>query len=158
LPISANRNQRQIFSVLAAVTPLGFLAWEIYEGTASQEEFIHFLRHRVQPLLNANNFCVLDNARTHHTHDSRVALETVFTGAYHFGARYSPHLMPIETCFAMIKEYIRDNETAATIRPAHFIDRAFRRFAVGGTKAYTIYNHFRGYFENHRQFVGDFYG
>jgi len=142
----------QFYSVMAAVTPLGFLCWEIYAGTTASDQFIHFLETRVQPLLLVDNFLVLDNARVHKTDAARVALETVFTGNYYFGARYSPHLMPIETCFSMVKQYIRDNETEASRRPVAFIDQAFQQYAIGGTHADKVYNHFSGYFENHHQY------
>ena len=46
----------QFYSVLAAVTPLGFLCWEIYNGTTASEQFVHFLENRVQPLLTVDNF------------------------------------------------------------------------------------------------------
>ena len=136
---------------MAAVTPLGFLCWEIFEGTTASE-FIHFLEHRVQMLLGDESFLVLENARIHKTNNARVALETVFKGKYYYGARYSPHLMPIETCFAMVKRYIRDYEIEASRAPVGFINRAFQRYAIGGTHAHTVYNHFRGYFENNNQF------
>jgi transposase len=142
----------KFYSVMAAVTPLGFLCWEVYAGTPSSEEFIHFLEHRLQPLLTLDNFLVLDNARVHKTDEARVVLETVMNGNYYFGAKYSPHLMPIETCFAMVKRFIRDNETEASRAPVTFINNAFERFAIGGTHAGQVFNHFRGYFENHRQF------
>jgi transposase len=142
----------KFYSVMAAVTPLGFLCWEIYEGTTASEQFIHFLEHRLQPLLSADNFLVLDNARVHRTDPARIALETVMNGNYYFGARYSPHLMPIETCFAMVKNYIRNNEIAASLAPVTFINRAFQRYSVGDTHAHAVYGHFRGYFENHAQY------
>jgi transposase len=142
----------QFYSILAAVTPHGFLCWEIYNGTTASEQFVHFLQDRVRPLLSVDNFLVLDNARVHKTDEASAVLEAVFNGNYYFGARYSPHLMPIETCFAMVKQYIRNHEIEASLAPVRFIDKAFKRFAIGGSNAHNVYNHFRGYFENHNQF------
>jgi len=35
-------------SVMAAVAPIGFLCWEIYEGGISHEQFVHFLETKVR--------------------------------------------------------------------------------------------------------------
>jgi len=92
------------YSVLAAVTPIGFLCWEIFEGGVGHEQFVTFLNQRMLPFVTAQHFCVIDNASIHRHYDSRVALQHVFNGNYFYSARYSPHLKPIETCFAMIKK------------------------------------------------------
>ena len=60
--------------------------------------------------------------------------------------------MPIETCFAMVKRFIRDNEIEASLAPIRFINSAFQRCAIGGSHAHTVYNHFKGYFENYNQY------
>jgi len=36
------------FSTIAAVTPLGYICWEIFEGAITQEHFNHFLHERVR--------------------------------------------------------------------------------------------------------------
>ena len=109
------------YSVVSAISPLGFLCWEIFEGPVCHEEFINFIEQRVQPLITANTFLVIDNASIHKHVDSRACLQRVFNGAYYFCAPYSPHLKPTETCYAMIKSHIRANELNAQMHPIQFL-------------------------------------
>ena len=51
---------------------------------------------------------------------------------YYFLPVYSPHLNPIEPCFALVKEWIRHREIEALADPVAFIKLAFGQFAVGG--------------------------
>ena len=81
---------------------------------------------------------VFDNARIHHTLASRLMLEDVFDHQYYFLPVYSPHLNPIEPCFALVKEWIRHREIEALADPVAFIKLAFGQFAVGGPKADSV--------------------
>ena len=67
-------------------------------------------------------------------------------GQYFFVPKYSPHLKPIEPCFALVKQYIRQNEEIAKRDPIAFINLAFQRFAIGGLKAGSVRGHWKGYF------------
>jgi len=113
------------FSIIAAVTPLGFLCWDIIEGMVTQVEFCRFLSNTLGPVLPRSSMIMIDNAKTHHTPASRVVLEQVSGGRYHFSPPYSPHLKPIETSFKLVKEYIHQHELEALFNPVGFIHRAF---------------------------------
>ncbi len=104
------------------------------------------------PFVTVRHFCVIDNASIHNHYDSRVALQHVFNGHYFFSARYSPHLKPIETCFAMIKSYIRLHESQAQLAPVQFIQSAFKLYSVTGPQGFECRGHFNGYFANHEHF------
>lgn len=140
------------FSVIAAVTPIGFLCWEVFEGGVGHEQFVHFMENRLLPMVTGQQYCVIDNAATHKHHDSRIALANVFGGRYYFSARYSPHLKPIETCFSMIKNYVRQFELQAQIDPVRFLQSAFQLYSITGAKGIKCRGHFNGYFRNYENF------
>jgi hypothetical protein len=58
---------RKMYSTIAAATPFGFLCYEIFEGTITDEQFIHFIDKTVRPLLTTTSVCILDNAKYHRT-------------------------------------------------------------------------------------------
>ena len=65
-------------------------------------------------------------------------LEDVFDNNYYFLPVYSPHLNPIEPCFALVKEWIRHHEEEALADPVHYINMAFNRYSVGGIQAGSV--------------------
>jgi len=92
---------------------------------------------------------VLDNAAIHQHDVARIALDGVFE-SYDFNARYSPHLSPIETCFAMVKNLFRERELEAQIDVITCINECFGQFEAGrGQQAHKVWNHFKIYFANH---------
>ena len=101
------------FSTIAAMTPFGFLCWQIFEGIIRAEHFCLFLDNVLQPYLTINNWCLLDNAAQHHTEDTRAVLERVMRGQYYYAPPYSPHLKPVERGFQLIKEWVRAHEIQA---------------------------------------------
>jgi hypothetical protein len=52
------------FSIIAAVTPLGFLCWGIIEGMVTQVEFCRFLSNTLGPVLPRSSMIMIDNAKT----------------------------------------------------------------------------------------------
>ena len=73
-------------------------------------------------------------------------------GNYYYSAKYSPHLKPIEKCFALVKAFIRENEIAATMDPLNFINSAFELFKIGGLRASSIRGHWNEYFVLHSHY------
>jgi hypothetical protein len=125
----------------------------LYLDTLSEEHFTSFLDDRVRLMLPASAVGVFDNAAIHHSLGSRLMLEDVFTNLYYFLPVYSPHLNPIEPCFALVKEWIRHHEVEALVNPVVFINRAFSEFALGGPSADSVMGHFQLYFANHEAFL-----
>jgi transposase len=140
------------YSTIAAVTPSGYIAWEIIEGNVTHDIFLHFLQMRLQPVLQPEQIAILDNARIHHVQEVRDCLENIFDGAYFFVPPYSPHLKPIEKCFKLVKEWIRDNEDAALGNPVRYINSAFEQFSIGGPRVESIFGCWSDYFNNHNAF------
>mmetsp|Transcript_14153 Transcript_14153/g.31249 ORF Transcript_14153/g.31249 Transcript_14153/m.31249 type:complete len:335 (+) Transcript_14153:85-1089(+) len=132
---------RKMYSTIAAATPLGFLCWEIYEGTISDEQFIEFIDTKVRPLCSPDSVCIIDNAKYHHTHAVRGYLEQVFNGQYAFSPAYSPHLKPVERAFSLVKTWLREHEEQATQDPVAWLNRAFEHFAIGGPGAGSLLGH-----------------
>lgn len=138
------------FSTIAAISPYGVIAWEIFEGTISQEEFVHFLSYRLQSRLPPNSVGIIDNAKIHHTEDSRESLEKLFDGNFYYSPRYSPHVKPIERLFSLVKRALRENEDAAVADPISAINEAFELFEIGGPRCNAVYNLWRMYFINNQ--------
>jgi transposase len=127
------------------VTPFGFLCWDIIEGTVDEDIFSAFLDNTLSPLLTASQIGIIDNASIHHTVRSRISLEQVFNGKYYFSPPYSPHLKPIEGCFALVKNYIRQNEHQALNNPLQYLHHAFTQFSIGHQFSNKILGHWKGY-------------
>jgi hypothetical protein len=144
------------FSVISAVSPLGFLCWEVFEGGISHQEFIDFLRNRVRRHVTPQTWCVIDNASIHHHATTTAVMNTLFNGAFYFSARYSPHLKPTETCFSMIKSYIRSQDTRGQVNPIQVINDAYELYRIGGQRAHCVMGHFNDYFANFNSFLRDF--
>ena len=141
------------FSTIAALSPLGYLAWEIFEGSITHAEFSSFLTNNLRLPLTNTSFGILDNASIHRA--SRLALQETFGEEYQFCPQYSPNLKPIETCFAMVKEDIRNHDDGGTLRlsPQQLIHNAFLKFSVGQEKARAVYHHWDAYFNNHANYL-----
>ena len=83
-------------------------------------------------------------------------LEDVFDNNYYFLPVYSPHLNPIEPCFALVKEWIRQHEEEALADPVlYIINMAFNRYSVGGIQAGSVLGHFNLYISNHEAYLAD---
>lgn len=136
------------FSVIACLSVYGFICYSIYEGNIGSEEFNQFLR-LLQPRLLPNHWNIIDNARIHHTIETRIHMDQIFNGRWTYCARYSPHLKPIELAFSLIKRYLRDNELRAQLNPVALITEAFEIFSVGGARADSVYNMFNLYRRAH---------
>lgn len=141
------------YSTIAAVTPFGFMGWSIHEGNIDHQDFINFLHNELAPHILPHHHIVLDNATIHHFPATRIALEEIFNGNYWYSAPYSPHLKPIEPCFALGKEWIREHEDEAALDPVGTINRAFGLFQVGGERAYSVRGHWNGYFSNYEGYL-----
>jgi transposase len=122
------------FSVHAAYSQFGFIAWEIFEETAvTQIEITHFLEHFLMPFVLEDSFCIIDNARNQRTPQIRNVLEGIFHGLYMFSPAYTPEFKPIERGFSNIKNWIRRHDTpASALDPIGLIQEAFRLYSVTG--------------------------
>ena len=49
------------FSVITAYNPLGFLAWEIFNGAITARHVIRFLNITLQPFVTNDSYCIIDN-------------------------------------------------------------------------------------------------
>ncbi|KAJ6621544.1 hypothetical protein B0H10DRAFT_1789766, partial [Mycena sp. CBHHK59/15] len=67
------------YSVLPALTTEGIVALDIFEGSATKECFLGFLREQVAPILNPYpgkcNVVILDNCSIRHDDDIRALIE-----------------------------------------------------------------------------------
>jgi transposase len=144
------------YCTIAAVSPRGFIYWEIYEGTVDGAVFVSFLRN-LRIFLMPDQFGIVDNAAIHHTEDAREALENCFVGGrYAFCAKYSPHLKPIERCFALVKNWVRERDEAAVRNPIQVINAAFDNYSVGKPGASSVRGHWVGYFNMYDAYLNEF--
>ena len=140
------------YSTIAAVTPRGFLFWEIYLTPVTGVIFSSFLQN-LHFMLMPEQFGLLDNAVIHHTAEARDALDECFGGRYVFCAKYSPHLKPIEPCFALVKTWIRQREEAAVRDPIRYINEAFEYYSIGHQGAASVRGHWKIYFSLHALYI-----
>ena len=110
---------------------MGFLGWEIFQGSYGAREFSYFLRNKLRPLLISGCIGLLDNSSTHQRIDALGSLDEVFQGLYEYVPGYSPHLKPIEKGFGNVKGRIRGNPFAAQ-DPIGAINEAFNYYATDG--------------------------
>ena len=97
----------------------------------------------MRPLLADGAYGIFDNSKIHHVLRSRILLEDVFQGLYRFVPPYSPNLKPIEPCFALVKNWLRQNENEALLNPLLYINRAFDIHSIGQERAASIMGNWR---------------
>ena len=78
------------YTVLAAYTYHGFLAWSVFEGAASGSHVEHFIRATLARYKNADSISFCDNASVNKVDKVLVALDEVFGGLWAFLEAYSP--------------------------------------------------------------------
>ena len=73
------------YSTISAVSPFGFISWEIFDTTITQAEFSQFITNNVAlNIANDDIVAILDNAAIHRTDMSILALHQVFNENYTF--------------------------------------------------------------------------
>jgi hypothetical protein len=98
------------FSVITAYNPLGFLAWEIFNGTITARHVIRFLNITLQPFVTNDSNCIIDNAYVHLTEECILSFNEIFQGKYLRCSPYSRDFKPLEKGFANIKSCIKERE------------------------------------------------
>jgi hypothetical protein len=142
------------YSTMASCTPDGFLVWQVYDIPVTSEMFCEYLTEKVQPLIHpGRTVCMLDNASIHKTDIAIETLEDIFHGRFYYSPKYSPNFKPIELCFKLVKEHIRDNEQEALADPVGFINRTFELFAIGGERAGSVRGCWNQYFHLHANYL-----
>jgi transposase len=142
------------FSVIAAYTPLGFIAWRIYDGTVAHDSFERFLLDDLSPIITDSDIVILDNASVHKTSTTLGVLHDVTNGGnYAFTPPYENRLAPIEHGFANMWEEVRKHEHEAMISPMKVVHDAFTKYSIIGSHGHVAKSHFNPYFRNHEEYV-----
>jgi transposase len=124
------------YSVMASYTPVGFLAWGIYEGAIDADTFQEYLRQELRPRRKLGwNVGIFDNARIHKAPKSLRAIDEVFGGMYDFCAAYSPDLKPCERGFSNVRNYLREHEDEAMHDHLGWLNHAFWMHSMWGPRA-----------------------
>ena len=109
------------FSAIAMIGIHGVEAYDIFEaGTIDGIIFSEFIVNNRYP----DEIGILDNASIYRTDAARDAMELAFDGDWTYCAPHSPQLKPIERVFALIKGYLRANETDALLDPTFWINKS----------------------------------
>lgn len=124
------------FTVIAAYSVDGFLAWSIIEDAVTAENIVNFMQQLAPLIVNGFNFLLLDNASVDRTAEVVDALHQCSHGAYVFSPKYSPDLKPFERGFANIKRLLRYNEERVTQNPVEYLNRAFHIYSINGPRGY----------------------
>ena len=129
----------------------------MFEVPVTSEMFCSFIENDVSQFIGTDTKCMIDNALIHHTDEARRTLELVFNGFWWYCSRYSPHLKPIEPCFALVKKFVKDHEYEATTDAGciALIERAFTYYSVGEPGAASVRGHWDKYFTLHELYLAD---
>jgi len=126
------------------IAMLGFAGIEAFDweenATFDGDKFSHFITNKCLPVLVPGDIGILDNASIHTTEAARDAMDLAFNADWTLCSAYSPYLKPIERVFALIKQYIRENEEEALLEPAIWINRAFQRYSIDGSHGHVVSN------------------
>ena len=128
---TSRRSKR--WSILPVISVDGYLAWEIYQDSFTQERFNAFIEMYVLPLMQPYSegapCCVLvmDNHSIHHSEElvemcDRKGIHLVYLPPY------SPDFNPIEQSFAQMKAWMRKNTKTADLYASDF--EGFIRLAL----------------------------
>ena len=160
---SAERKQIRIggisYSVLAAHTEEGFIAWRIFEGMTTGNDVASFVNDEVRRVVNPESFCIIDNASVNKVDDTLRALNKVFYYRILFSPRYQPRFKPIENGFSLIRKYIRKRESEGALvnmSSTDLIQESFTMFSKWGPKGGVSKNLWKYYHANHKFYVNSF--
>ena len=104
--ISGKRIKRT--SVLAALNKKSILAPLLFEGTCNTELFIAWIEQQLLPALTKGQTVIMDNASIHKSQKVRALIEGAGCKLIYLPP-YSPDLNPIETFWANMKKWIKNN-------------------------------------------------
>ena len=141
------------FSVICMVGARAVECWHIEEGIIDSTIFANFVTTQARNWLEADSIGLVDNASIHRTDLALNALNLAFGGRYTLISPYSPHLKPVEKVFALVKQYIRENENEALQNPLLWINKAFGLYHFGGEREHVITPLWNDYFYNHQSFL-----
>ena len=119
------------WSVLPAYTVDGYIAWTTHHGSINEALFNEFVRNKVLPqctpaaLGGPRSVIVLDNAKIHHSAELRTMCEQAGVTLVYLPP-YSPDYNPIETLFAVLKQWLRKYSHLIKLYSAILAD--FERF------------------------------
>lgn len=93
-------------TLLGAIRLDGWVVLSSMFATANKDRFVGWLTNKLLPKLRAGDVLVMDNLRAHH--DSRVRPACAARGVrVLYLPPYSPDLNPIESGWALQKQYVR---------------------------------------------------
>lgn len=101
-------NRGKNLTLLGAIRLKGWVVQSSQFATANAERFVQWLKRRLLPRLTPGDVLVMDNLRAHH--DARV-----LPACRQHGVRviyqppYSPDVNPIESGWALQKQFVRQN-------------------------------------------------
>lgn len=128
------------WSILPAYTINGYIVWKVHHGSITEAIFNDFVRYEVLPLCTPfvagaptpNSVLVLDNAKIHKSVElERMCLEAGVELA--FLPPYSCDYNPIETSFAVLKQWIKKH--GDTARYYGSSEESFERFLEDALQA-----------------------
>jgi transposase len=103
LPV--NRGKYNL-TLLGAIRAHGWVVLTTLFGSANRDRFVRWLKRKLLPKLKRGDVLVMDNLSAHH--DARVAPACAEHGvALLYQPPYSPDLNPIESGWALQKQYVR---------------------------------------------------
>ena len=95
-------------SVLAALNQKNILAPLLFEGTCNTELFVAWIQQQLLPSLTTEQTVIMDNASIHKSQKLRSFIEGAGCKLIYLPP-YSPELNPIETFWANMKKWIKNN-------------------------------------------------
>ena len=124
------RGQRT--SAVAAICCDGVIAYKLMTGTNNGKTFLEFVQGVLIPEMSSfdgiseRSIVVLDNCSIHHTQEVMEAFQQASIMVI-FLPPYSPNFMPIEICYAYVKQYLKDHDVLmqAIQDPSIIIESAF---------------------------------
>jgi transposase len=138
---SARRSKR--WSILPAITILGYIAYEIYQDSFTTTRFNAFIIHDLLPIMNPfpERFSVLvmDNHSIHRSEELREACQEKGIHLLFLPA-YSPDMNPIEQSFSQLKSWMRRNQPLAQAMEYNF--ESFIRIAIRSMTERDCQGHF----------------
>jgi len=91
---------------LAAMSTLGILVSDAFDGGMNGERFLDWVTRRLVPVLRPGDTVVMDNLASHKVAGVREAIEAA-GASLRYLPPYSPDFNPIEKAFSQIKRRIR---------------------------------------------------
>jgi hypothetical protein len=146
------------YNAICAYSPIGVLAYRVFQGVIDIKAFQSFLENDVNNSVLPDMIGLLDYPTIPYPQGVRNAMHKAFDGNYLFAPPFSPDMKPVEQLFAEVSKELTLRTEDAILDPIGVISECFELFTVTGPKVDLATEHFALYRTNFNKWHDRYHG